>query len=115
MSQALRLYLKVTPKARKASVGGRAASAEGDEPRLMVRVSQAPDGGDANAAVVAALAKALDVPKSALSIVQGATGRLKTIALDSDAATQGRALLRFQDLMNQNLTNKEMHDGSDAD
>jgi uncharacterized protein YggU (UPF0235/DUF167 family) len=40
-----------------------------------------PEAGKANAAVLALLAKALGVPKSALSIVRGETGRDKRVRL----------------------------------
>lgn len=48
---------------------------------LLVRVTAAPEDGKANAAVIALLARALGVPKSALSVLRGATGRDKLIAL----------------------------------
>jgi uncharacterized protein len=53
---------------------------------LRVRVSAVPDKGKANAAVVALIAKALDVPKSAVSVTSGETARLKTLALVGDGA-----------------------------
>jgi uncharacterized protein YggU (UPF0235/DUF167 family) len=53
---------------------------------LRVRVSAVPDKGKANAAVVALLARALGVPKSAVSVVSGETARLKTIAVAGDGA-----------------------------
>jgi uncharacterized protein YggU (UPF0235/DUF167 family) len=46
-----------------------------------VRVTAAPEDGKANAAVIALLAKALGVPRSALAIVRGATARDKIIRL----------------------------------
>ena len=54
---------------------------------LRVRVSAVPDKGKANAAVVALLAKALGVPKSAVSVVSGETARMKTLAIVGDGAT----------------------------
>ena len=48
---------------------------------VQVRVTAAPEAGKANAAVLALLAKALGVPKSALSIVRGETGRDKRVRL----------------------------------
>lgn len=46
---------------------------------LRVRVNAVPDKGKANAAVAALLAKALGVPKSAVSVVSGETARMKTL------------------------------------
>lgn len=53
---------------------------------LRVRVKAVPDKGKANAAVIAVLAKALGLPKSALTLVAGDTARIKTIAIDGDPA-----------------------------
>jgi uncharacterized protein len=51
---------------------------------LHVSVRAAPADGAANAALLQVLATALDVPRSALSIAAGATGRRKLIELDDD-------------------------------
>jgi len=51
---------------------------------LRVRVKAVPDKGKANTAVVALLAKALGVPKSAITLVSGDTARLKTIQIEGD-------------------------------
>ena len=53
---------------------------------LRVRVSAVPDKGKANAAVMALIAKALDVPKSSVSVTSGQTARLKTLAVVGDGA-----------------------------
>ena len=53
---------------------------------LRIRVSAGPDNGQANAAVTALLARALGVPKSAVSVVSGETARLKTLAVVGDGA-----------------------------
>jgi uncharacterized protein len=59
---------------------------------LRVRVSAVPDKGKANAAVAALLARALGVPKSAVSVVSGETARLKTIAVTGDGAALAQAV-----------------------
>jgi uncharacterized protein len=51
-----------------------------------------PDKGKANAAVVALLARALGVPKSAVSVVSGETARLKTLDVAGDGAVLVMAL-----------------------
>jgi len=53
---------------------------------LRVRVRAVPDKGKANAAVIMLVAKALDVPRSAVTLVSGDTARLKTIKIEGDAA-----------------------------
>ena len=53
---------------------------------LRVRVKAVPDKGKANAAVIALLAKALDVPKTAVTLVSGDTARRKTVVIEGDPA-----------------------------
>lgn len=49
---------------------------------VRVRVRAAPADGEANTAVIAALSRALDVPKTRLTLVAGQSARIKTIAVD---------------------------------
>lgn len=49
---------------------------------LKVRVSAAPADGAANAAVIAVIAKALRLPKSAVRIAAGDTARIKRLEID---------------------------------
>jgi hypothetical protein len=58
---------------------------------LKVKLTAPPVEGAANAACIAFLADALDLPKSALSIVAGLTGRRKTVAI-ACAPERGREL-----------------------
>jgi len=53
---------------------------------LRLRVKAVPDKGKANAAVIAMLAKALGVPKSAVTLVSGDTARLKTVEIEGEPA-----------------------------
>ena len=48
---------------------------------LRLRVTAVPDKGKANAAVIALLATALDIPKSAIELVSGETSRIKLLAI----------------------------------
>jgi len=73
--------VRVTPKGGRDAVEGWTRDAAG-RPMLKVRVAVAAEGGAANAAVLALLAKALRRPKSALSLVAGQTARLKRIEAD---------------------------------
>lgn len=51
---------------------------------LRVRVKAVPYKGKANAAAIALLAKALGVPKSAVTLVSGDTARLKTVEVEGE-------------------------------
>lgn len=71
----------MTPKGGRDAIDGWGAD-EAGRPLLKVRVSAAPADGAANAAVVALLAKALKVPKSAVRIAAGETARIKRLEID---------------------------------
>jgi uncharacterized protein YggU (UPF0235/DUF167 family) len=59
---------------------------------LRVRVSAVPDKGKANASVVALLARALGVPKSAIRVASGETARMKTVTVIGDGVALVEAL-----------------------
>ena len=71
------LLARVTPNARSARMAIETESSDG--PRLRIWVTVPPEDGKANKAVIAMLAKALDLPKSALSIERGETSRVKQV------------------------------------
>jgi uncharacterized protein (TIGR00251 family) len=75
-------HLRLTPKGGRDAIEGWIAGADGRE-HLKARVSVPPEDGKANAALIALLAKALGVPKSAIQIVAGQSARLKTVAIRS--------------------------------
>jgi len=82
----VRLTVHVTPKSSKNEVSGW----RGDQ--LCVRVTAAPEGGKANAAVEHVIAEGLGVPKSAVAVVRGRSSRTKQIEIESlDAASVERA------------------------
>lgn len=91
MDDGLVLKVRVQPKAARDAVEGVHIDAAG-EAWLKVRVRAAPDKGAANAAVAALLAKALGVPKSAVSVVSGHTARNKTLAVTGNTAALEAAL-----------------------
>ncbi|MCH8168510.1 MAG: DUF167 domain-containing protein [Proteobacteria bacterium] len=85
VAEGLRVALKVTPKAARAGVAGVEADAAG-RAVLKVRVTEAPEGGKANAAVIKLLAKAWKLPKGALKVVAGGKDRRKTLLVEGDPA-----------------------------
>lgn len=76
--EAISIDLKVIPNARVDVLEGVVLDAEG-RPRLQLRIKAPPVDGKANAAVLRLLAKRLDCPRSTLSIVAGASARLKQV------------------------------------
>jgi uncharacterized protein (TIGR00251 family) len=81
------LHCKVVPGASRNAVAG----VLGD--RLKVAVTAPPESGRANKAVLAFLAGALGLPKSALRVVRGPGTPLKTIEVRGlEAADVGRLL-----------------------
>lgn len=74
-----RIHLRVTPRASRDAIEG--FDADGT---LRVRVTAAPAGGEANAAVEKLLAKALGLPQRDVVLVSGAAARQKTFELPLD-------------------------------
>lgn len=77
------LEVRLTPKARANALGGAREAAPG-RPCLLARVTAPPAAGAANAALIALLAKALGVPKSAVTLTAGETSRLKSLRVAGD-------------------------------
>ncbi len=78
------LHVKATPKASRDEVTGIVPQADGSM-ALAVKVTSVPEKGKANAAIVALIAKAAHIPKSALEQVAGETDRHKVFRLASHA------------------------------
>ena len=79
----LRLRDRVTPNASLDLIDGPATLSDGTTV-LRLRTRAVPENGRASAAVIVLLAKALGVPKSAITLVAGGTARLKTVRIDGD-------------------------------
>ncbi len=87
----VRIRLRVQPRARRNRADGLVAEADGGV-ALKVAVTAPPEDGKANAAVIALLAKAWGLPKSAFTVVVGAADRRKIIHLQGDPARLMQAL-----------------------
>ena len=74
------LAVRVTPKASRNEITGLYRAADGAV-SLSVKVTAAPDKGQANEAVIKALAKAMMVSKSTFHLVNGQTDRNKTFEI----------------------------------
>lgn len=79
------LAVRLTPRGGRDGIGGIVLDSEG-RAALQVRVAAPPVEGAANAALAAMLAKALGVPRSAVTILSGETARLKRLRIAGDAA-----------------------------
>lgn len=80
--------IKVTPRARHEGV-----EPPGPDGALRVKVTAPPEDGKANAAVLALLARHWHLPKSALEIAAGGSGRVKRVLVRGEP----QALLRLLD------------------
>ena len=90
-----RLAVKLTPGASADRIDGWDVDAEG-RPVLKVRVRARPVEGEANEALVKLLAKALGVPKAAVSVQRG--GQSRTKILDIVGLSEDEAKSRLTDL-----------------
>lgn len=92
----LTVALRVSPRASRNGIEGIAAKADGGA-ELRVAVTASPEGGKANAAVIALLAKAWRVPKGRFSIATGAGARHKVLHVAGDGATLLRRIAEGHD------------------
>jgi uncharacterized protein YggU (UPF0235/DUF167 family) len=88
------LFVRLTPKAAIDRLEGIETSADGRS-HLKARVRAVPENGAANQALERLIAKALGVPRSAVSVAAGGTARLKTLRVLGDPA----ALLKGVELL----------------
>jgi uncharacterized protein (TIGR00251 family) len=83
----VRLRLRVQPRASRTEVAGRHGDA------IRIRVAAPPVDGAANEAIVRFLAERLGVPRAAVRLERGATGRSKVVSVAGlDAETAARLL-----------------------
>jgi uncharacterized protein YggU (UPF0235/DUF167 family) len=76
--------VRLTPRARRPGVDGIAEGAGGTAV-IKAAVAEPPEGGRANAALIALLAREWDLAKSDIALVAGARSRTKTVRLAGDA------------------------------
>ncbi len=88
------LVVRLTPKGGRDAIDGIEALADG-RAVLKARVAAAPSEGEANAALIRLIAKTLAVPRRDLSLVAGATGRVKRLMIAGDGAKIVGALERI--------------------
>jgi uncharacterized protein (TIGR00251 family) len=75
------LAVRLTPRGGRDAIEGFSED-EAGRPVLKARVSAPPVEGEANAALIRLVAKAVGLPRSAVRIASGETGRLKVLEID---------------------------------
>ena len=81
------LTIKATPRASRTAVAG------ADAAWLRIRLQAPPVDGRANEALIDFLADTLDLPRRAITVVSGETGRLKKVHIAGMAAVAVQARL----------------------
>lgn len=81
----LSVTIRLTPRGGRDALDGIETLADGRSV-LKARVRAAPTEGEANAALVALLAKTLDVPRRTVTLAAGDTARIKRIVIEGDGA-----------------------------
>ena len=81
------IAIHVQPGARKTEVIGLYGEA------IKIKVAATPERGIANEALVDFIAERLDIPKNAVKLVRGRTGRSKTIAVEGMTEEEVRVRL----------------------
>ncbi len=86
MSPATVLTVRVTPRAGRTVISGwyesPQSTPEQTSPVIQVKLAAAPVDGAANDALVALLAKSLELPRRAIRIVSGERSRTKRVEID---------------------------------
>jgi len=85
LADGLRLSVRLTPKSSRDAIEGVISLSDGRHV-LKARVRAVPEKGKANTALVRLLAKALNLPRTQVSLASGATSRIKIIKLEGDPA-----------------------------
>jgi uncharacterized protein len=87
----LMLTVRLTPKGGRDAIEGVERLADG-RAVLKARVRAAPSEGEANAALVSLLAKAIGIAPRRISLVSGATGRIKHLKIAGEPTALAAAL-----------------------
>ena len=93
-STGLVVTVRLTPRGGRDAVDGTDTLSDG-RTVLKLRVRAAPTDGEANAALIAFLAKTLDVARRAVTLAAGETARIKRIDIEGDGAALAARLERI--------------------
>jgi uncharacterized protein YggU (UPF0235/DUF167 family) len=93
LADGLAVSVRATPKGGRDAIDGIATLGDG-HCVLKARVRAAPADGEANEALTRLLADAAGVPRSSVTLLQGAAARLKTFRIAGDPAKLAAAFER---------------------
>jgi uncharacterized protein (TIGR00251 family) len=85
------LTVRLTPKGGRDAIDGIETMSD-NRAVLKIRVRAAPSEGEANAALIKLIARAVGVPPRDVSLVAGATARIKRLNISGDGPTLVAAL-----------------------
>jgi len=85
------LVVRLTARGGRDAIDGTEIMSDG-RAVLKIRVQAAPSEGEANAALIRLIAKAVGVPPRDVSLVAGATARIKRLNISGDGPTLVAAL-----------------------
>lgn len=88
----MKLAVRLTPRGGRDAIEGFAEDDAG-RPVLKARVAAPPVDGQANAALIGLIAKALGAPRGAVRLASGETARLKILDIDGLDEAEVRARL----------------------
>ncbi|EJW13578.1 hypothetical protein A33M_2828 [Rhodovulum sp. PH10] len=94
VADGLLVTVRLTPRGGRDALDGVERLADG-RAVLKARVRAAPSEGEANAALLALLAKSLGVAKRAATLVAGDTARIKRIKIDGEPDALAATLARL--------------------
>ena len=86
------LAVRAQPGAKKTAIAG--VYGEGENAQLKIAVQAPPLEGRANAALIAFLAETFSVPKDAVELLSGESGRSKVFLLRGVMLAQAESILR---------------------
>ncbi len=87
--------VRLTPKGGRDAIEGWQLGADGAT-YLKARVSVAPHDGKANEALIALIARTLDVARSKVKIVSGASARIKRVVVEGDTHALAARLSQWE-------------------
>jgi uncharacterized protein YggU (UPF0235/DUF167 family) len=91
VSGGVNLVVRLMPRGGRDAIDGTELMSDG-RTVLKIRVQAAPSDGEANAALTRLIAKAVGVPPRDVSLVAGATARIKRLNISGDGPTLVAAL-----------------------